>query len=216
MSAWHITLKDLKLLTQDKRALVLLLVLPLMFIAIVGMSTGQFLTRDDNAERFKIVVVDQNESETSISFVSELQQRPELLITSAASMDAAFDSVRSSDATLIMIIGPKFEERVEDVRISDIFNTREGLSAGGPASLDLSFDTKPSSAGLSKLIEAVLFSQVIRFVAPIAAQKNPVTRAWLRSKDEDESETQLPTSPTKKAGSKQNAVYLWARHPGLQ
>ncbi len=211
MSAWHITFKDLQLLTQDKRALVLLLVLPLMFISIVGMSTGQFLTRDDDTDRFKIVVVDRNNSQTSKDLVTELQQRPEMLLTPVESEDAAMDALRRGDASLVLYIGPKFEELVDDVRVSDIFNTKEGLAATGPAALDLEFETKPSSAGVGRLLEAVLYSQVIRFVAPIAAKKNPMTRAWTRPRDPDEEAdrvavvTPVSTAPR----SKQNAVYLW-------
>jgi ABC-2 type transport system permease protein len=74
MSAWHITAKDLLLLSRDKRALVLLLILPLMFISIIGMSTGQLLTRDENSDLFKIIIVDDNESDTSHNLIRELSQ----------------------------------------------------------------------------------------------------------------------------------------------
>lgn len=210
MSAWYITLKDFQLLAKDKRALVLLLVLPLMFISIVGMSTGQFLTRDDNAERFKIVVVDKQPSDVSKLFIDDLAKQPELAISSAQSNDEAIDVLRRGDATMILTIGPEFGTRVEDVRISDIFNTKEGLTAAGPEALDLKFEMKANSAGIGKLLEAVLFSQVVRFVAPIAAQKNPVTRAWTKSQEDDEESPRLAVAPkTEKAPKKVNAVYLW-------
>ena len=211
MSAWHITLKDLLLLSQDRRALVLLLVLPLMFISMIGMSTGQFLTRDDDSERFKIVVVDRDSSETSRDLIAELSRRPEILMTSAVSKESADDVLRSGDASLILVIGSQFEELVDEVRVSDIFNTKEGLAASGLAALDLSIETKPNSAGVGRLLEAVLRSQVIGFIAPIAAKKNPVTRAWVRSRKDDEATDTITTAPPPeaKAKSKQNAVYLW-------
>ena len=208
MSAWHITLKDLLLLSRDKRALVLLLVLPLMFISIVGMSTGQLLTRDENSERFKIVVVDLNNSETSRDLVTELAKKPELLIRSVPSKESADDLVRSGDASLILVVGPKFEELVEEIRVSDIFNSKDGPAAAGLAALDLEVVTKPNSAGIGRLLEGVVRSQVIGFIAPIAARKNPVTRAWVRSREIDEvgssSASVVPTQDTPK--SKQNAV----------
>ena len=207
MSAWDITLKDLKLLTQDKRALVLLLVLPLMFISIVGMSTGQLLTGDDNTERFKIVVVDQSQSDTSKELVAELSQRPELMLTNVDTHDDAQNAIRAGEASLILMIGPKFAELVDDVRVSDIFNSKEGLTATGPSALDLTFETKPSSAGIGRLLEGVMFSQVIRFVAPIAARKNPVTRAWVRARDLEE-EASTETIPAK-TSVRSNSVYLW-------
>ena len=211
MSAWHITVKDLLLLSRDKRALVLLLVLPLMFISIVGMSTGQLLTRDENSERFKIVVVDQNNSETSRDLVNELSKKPELLITTVPSRVSADDLVRSGDASLILVVGPKFEELVEDIRVSDIFNSKDGPAAAGLAALDLEVVTKPNSAGIGRLLEGVVRSQVIGFIAPIAARKNPVTRAWVRSREADDGTSSVASVVTTldKPKSKQNAVYLW-------
>ena len=209
MSAWYITLKDFQLLAKDKRALVLLLILPLMFISIVGMSTGQFLTRDDNAERFKIVVVDEGATETSKAFIEDLRKQPELALSTAQSNDDAVDALRRGDASMILTIGREFQSRVEDVRISDIFNTKEGLTAAGPSALDLKFDMKANSAGIGKLLEAVLFSQVVRFVAPIAAQKNPVTRAWTKSQDEEQEARPVLASKPEKGLKKPNAVYLW-------
>ena len=211
MTVWHITFKDLLLLSRDKRALVLLLVLPLMFISIVGMSTGQLLTRDDDSDRFKIVVIDQDDSETSHNLLAEFRKRPEMLVSTAATSELAGEKIRSGDASLILTIGPQFEERVDEVRISDIFNTKDGLAATGLASLDLTIETKPNSAGIGRLLEAVLKSQVIGFVAPIAAKRNPVTRAWVRSRDDAGSDdavseaNPIPISQT----PRQNSVYLW-------
>ena len=47
MNAWQITLKDLRLLQRDRRTLFILVALPLIFITILGLSTGQFLTMQD-------------------------------------------------------------------------------------------------------------------------------------------------------------------------
>ena len=207
MSAWDITLKDLKLLTHDKRALVLLLVLPLMFISIVGMSTGQLLTKDANAERFKIVYVDESRTDRSKELIEELKQRPEFVLSEVSDEVAGYDVIRAGDASMILMIGPKFEEKVDEIRVSDIFNTKDGLSAEGPSALDLSFGFKPGAAGFGRLLEGVVFTQVIRFVIPIAAQKNPVTRSWVRTHESEEAPA--PQAAASVAEPRVNAVYLW-------
>lgn len=213
MSAWHITAKDLLLLSRDKRALVLLLILPLMFISIVGMSTGQLLTRDESSERFKIVVVDENQSETSQNLIAELAAKPDVLITSVPTRDAARDLLRSGDASLIFAIGPQFETLVDEIRISDLFNTKQDSPASGLAALDLDVETRANSAGVGRLLEAVIRTQVVGFIAPIAARKNPVTRAWVRSHDVDldrESRSAPAIAVTSEPSKpRQNAVYLW-------
>ncbi len=211
MSAWYITAKDLLILAQDRRALVLLLVLPLLFISVVGMSTGQFLTREENSDRFTIALVDLNHSETSQRMIAELQKSPEMLLTPTASPDAALDALRRGDAAISLVVGPQFESRVEELRVGDLFNSKEGLAAKGPGALDLYIGTKPNAAGVGRLLEAVLFSQVIRFVIPIAAKKSPVSRGWVRSRDDDEvPEGRLSTTPeVLERRPTQNAVYLW-------
>lgn len=219
MSAWHITAKDLLLLSRDKRALVLLLILPLMFISIIGMSTGQLLTRDENSELFKIIIVDDNESDTSHNLIRELSQKPEILLLPAPSKTSAQQMLRSGDASMILEIGPQFENLVDEVRVSDIFNAKSGPVTTGLAAFDLHLETKSSAAGVGRLLEAVIRSQVIGFIAPIAAAKNPVTRAWVRSREsdlEDELAITLPAVSTapevhtaQSTRPKPNAVYLW-------
>lgn len=191
----------------------MLLVLPLMFISIVGMSTGQLLTRDESSEHFKIVVVDENNSEMSQNLISELTAKPEILITAVPTRDAARDLLRSGDASLILMIGPQFETLVDEIRISDIFNVKQDSPQSGLAALDLSVETRANSAGVGRLLEAVIQSQVIGFIAPIAARKNPVTRAWVRSRDADpdqESRSVPSIAVTEKPSKpRQSAVYLW-------
>lgn len=208
MGACDITLKDLLVLTKDKRALVLLLLLPLMFIAIIGMSTGQFLTRDDDSELFKIALVDESHSDMSKDLLAELRQRPELVITPVESQDAAADVLRRGDASVILVVGPHFEEKVDEVRLSDVFNADSELTTAGPSSLDLSVEAKPN--GVGRLLEAVLFSQIVRYVATVAAQKNPITRSWVRSQDTDDSAIAAKAAAAAAENrTKQNGVYLW-------
>jgi len=45
----RITIKDLRLLARDRRALVVLLALPLVLIAVIGSSSGRLVTDDDKA-----------------------------------------------------------------------------------------------------------------------------------------------------------------------
>ncbi len=210
MSTFDITAKDLLLLTQDKRALVMLLVLPLLFISIVGMSTGQFLTRDEQNNRFKIDIVDQNESDTSRGLVAELKQRPEFVINTVSSTDASATS-RGGEAMLTLVIGPAFEERVDELRMSDIFNTKDGLATVGTSPIDLSVETKPNSGGIGRLLETILTSMVIKFVAPIAARKNPVTRGWILSQEEEAAANEIAAAnlPSAKPVATENAVYSW-------
>lgn len=59
MNVWNIAAKDLLLLVRDRRALVVLVALPLVFIAIIGMSTGKMMGWKNRNEQLRLAVVNQ-------------------------------------------------------------------------------------------------------------------------------------------------------------
>ncbi len=211
MSAWQITRKDLMLLLKDKRAVVLLLVLPLLFISIVGMSTGQFLTKDDDAQRFRILVVDRSASELSAKLIAALQRQKEFLVRVVESAEEADETLSRGDASMWLTIGAEFESRADELRISEIFNSDSGPLAGGPEALDLRLETRPAAIGIGRLLEGVIFTQVIKVIAPVAAEKNAVTRTWIRKTENEDSAADAPlmVSSVEKNIPKAAAVYSW-------
>jgi ABC-2 type transport system permease protein len=58
MSAWNIAAKDLYLLLRDRRTFAILLLLPLVFIMIIGLTTGKLLGWRSTNQKLKIVAVD--------------------------------------------------------------------------------------------------------------------------------------------------------------
>ncbi|MDB5343914.1 MAG: transporter permease [Schlesneria sp.] len=209
MSAWQITRKDLLLLLKDRRAVVLLLILPLLFISIVGMSTGQFLTRDDNSQKFRILVVDQTSSDLSQQLIQELKRNREFSVTTSDSAIDADDKLQRGDASMMITIGPDFENRAEQLRISEVFNSDSGMLAGGPEALDVKLETRPAAIGLGRLLEGVIFSKMIKVVAPVAARKNPVTRTWVDDTPADQEPKPPAASSVEKYIPQPTAVYSW-------
>lgn len=213
MTAWYITRKDLLLLVKDKRAVVLLLVLPLLFISIVGMSTGQFLTRDENNQRFKVAVVDLDDTELSRRLLDVLEKHRELLVTTLPTIDEARQALKRGEASLLLMVGSQFEERADELSISDVLNSDSGPLADGPSSLDLLLESRPASIGLGRLLEGIIFSQAVKVVAPVAARKNAVARTWLRDRSNDESDPttgfsgSAVTRPENRPRT--GAAYLW-------
>src|SRR5690606_17478659 len=79
MSAWHITAKDLYLLLRDRRTFAVLLLLPLVFIVIIGLTTGKFLGWRSTNQQLKIVAVDETDYEEigSAEFVNPPDAPPD-------------------------------------------------------------------------------------------------------------------------------------------
>src|SRR6516162_653379 len=72
MPLWTIAKKDLRLLVRDRRALLLLVAMPLLFILILGLLLGEtFGQKPDDRQRVTIVDLDQGYSvEGSISWLA--------------------------------------------------------------------------------------------------------------------------------------------------
>ncbi len=58
MKAWEITKKDLRILLRDARALFVLLVLPLVFITIIGLTMGKILGWKNTNQVLRVGIVD--------------------------------------------------------------------------------------------------------------------------------------------------------------
>jgi ABC-2 type transport system permease protein len=211
MSSWEITVKDLLVLTRDKQALVLLLVLPLILISIIGMSTGQFLTGGEDLEKIKIVVVDPVDSSTSQSLITELKAAPELQITFAKTRTAGMNVLRRGEASLIMVVGPKFEDLVDDIRMKDLFHMTEVTPEAQFLALDLSVETNGNAGVVGRLLKGVLFADVVKFIIPIAAKKNPMTRNWMRANSDDDNADGISEIPpvVAKAKIKDVTIFQW-------
>lgn len=196
MAAWDITCKDLRLLLGDKRALVLLLMLPLMFIAILGMSTGQFLTKDEEQRKLKIAVVDEDQSEPSREFVKALTQHDGIRILERENAAAARESLDKNEATVLLIIPTTYEDKVDELRMGDIVDSANGQLAEGPSALGLTFEFR-SALGDGGVVKWLVFSDALRTISPFVAQKNAVARNWIRNREAavEENEPATITEP---------------------
>ncbi len=208
LGAWDITVKDLRLLVLDKRALVLLLLLPLVFIAILGMSTGQFLTTNEKPDRYRVAVVDQNHTDLSQRVVMNLQKHKDLEVlpfSTQAEVDAADAKQRLS---ALVKLGPTFTEKVDGLNMYDMFDS-QGLGSN-PETIDLTLDVKPSMAE-GDLIKYFLFSEIYRTIFPEVANRNALFRPYLPDPDAEETAAEPAVGATDVVAAvestKQNVVY---------
>ncbi|MBI3862357.1 MAG: hypothetical protein HY290_10725, partial [Planctomycetia bacterium] len=72
MNAWPVTKKDLKLLVRDRRTIFVLVALPLAFIAILGLSTGQLFSQREKSRKVHVAVVDEDQSPLSVKLLDEV------------------------------------------------------------------------------------------------------------------------------------------------
>lgn len=199
MAAWDITRKDLRLLARDKRALVLLILLPLMFIAILGMSTGQFLTKDEEQRKLKIAVVDEDQTEPSQKLVNALEQHEGIRILERENVAVARKSLDDNEASVLLVIQKGYDAKVDELRMGDIIDSANGQLSDGPDALGLVFEFR-SAVGDGGVVKWLVFSDALRTISPFVAQKNAIARRWLRNEGVEDENGDGPdevTSPNK-------------------
>ena len=195
MGSWEITRKDLKLLGRDRRALMVLVLLPLAFIAILGLSTGRLLGWRAENQILKMAVAIENDSELVQRVVSSLDRRDSLRVIRVPSAGEARRLVNAREVNAAFIVGPDFETRVETLKLRDIIDADSGpLSKGAPA-LDMSVEARTSAFGIRSITEQLVLAATLQVVAPHIARKNKIVNRLLSRSRSEESSNQEATAP---------------------
>lgn len=205
MGIWQITLKDLRLILKDRGALYTLLALPIVFIAILGLSTGQLITTHDQAKLIKIGVVDEAKSPLSDDVYQNLSQVGGIKADKLEDRADAHMRLQDGRCSVAVILGKDFDNKVDDLTMRDIFNMRQGKLSQGTSALDMVVQSSAEYVGVGELVEFVVLSAVLRVVAPEVARKSVLLRRSIdRMMEDDESEeqtAQAPAPPPVKPGS---------------
>lgn len=207
MRALQITRKDLRLLSRDKRAAAVLLALPLIFITIIGLSTGQILNTREGGEHVTVAVVNLARStsageavdpvdsdgeepsstapdgaELADEVIDAIRAHEHFELTEVESVERAREDLDQGNAVVVLIIGEQFSGRVAEVELGDILSMSNGRLASGPGSLDVTFLTKPTLAKIGDLAAGVMWGDVVRALSQhiVGESKNVFVRQQIR------------------------------------
>lgn len=192
MDAFTITLKDLLLLTRDRRALIILVAMPMVIIAIVGGSTGRLrAARLQNQMGLQIEVADFCNTNASQRLAGFLAGYDSVLIRPmdlpAASPDESRLLLRdlpfSEGTDVRLVIGHRFEELARARPPREMTAPDETARSRGLDALDLELiwekdDADPMMKGLSKALIALSLQNAL---LPVIAEKVPVFRGAARN-----------------------------------
>lgn len=191
MDALQITLKDLKLLARDRRALVILVAMPMVIIAIVGSSTGRLrANREQSRQGLTVEVADFDQSVTAERLAGFLASYPNVLVRSAEVSDVADTDVLQQlererpvdDIDVRLVIQPGFEKRIRSLSTTLLTSPDESTRKDGLANVNLSLTSNESAAdpmmeGLAKTLVKLSLQNAI---LPILAEKVPSFRGAAR------------------------------------
>ena len=194
MDAFKITLKDLLLLSRDRRALVILVAMPMVIIAIVGSSTGRLrANREQSRQGLTMEVADFDQTESSERLASFLASYENVLVRPAvipskddSALQAELQSERpTDDIDVRLVIGSTFESTVRSLPRAELTSPDESTREKGLSAIDLTLINNETAAdpmmdGLAKMLVKL---SVQNAILPIIAEKIPSFRgAALKSK----------------------------------
>jgi ABC-2 type transport system permease protein len=176
MKFWTITTKDLRLLVRDRRALITLVLLPLVFISIIGLTTGQILGWRGSNQIIRIAAVDavaydnvigeglrsnaeerQRARNLVVRLLNQIQEHKGLRVEEVATREDAERMYRDADANVALIIGPEFYDRVQALDMANL----EAELDNGMSGLDLEMLSSDPDASTHAIIEQLIFSSVV-------------------------------------------------------
>ncbi len=174
MGAWEIAIKDLRLILKDRGASFTLLALPVVFIAILGVSTGQLLTTRDELKLLKIGLVDEDGTELAERVFSNLSTIGGLKVAKISDRDEAKLHLQDGRSSVVIILGKDFHNRVDDLDMGDVLDAEHGKLMRGVSALDLQVESGAAYVSVADLMRYVVLSAVLRVVGPEVARRNGV------------------------------------------
>lgn len=191
MDAFKITLKDLRLLSRDRRALVILVAMPMVIIAIVGSSTGRLrANREKSRQGLTIEVADFDQTKTAQRLAGFLASYESVIIRRAVVTDRGdvmalkqFEIERpSGEIDMRLVIQPGFEAKIRELSTTLLTSPDESTRKDGLAAVKLSLisnetATDPMMEGLAKTLVKLSLQNAI---LPVLAEKVPSFRGAAR------------------------------------
>lgn len=142
-AVWVIAIKDLRQLLRDRMACFFALGFPLIVAVFFGtIFSGAGGDSDGGGNRIHVLVVDEDQTDGSRSFVRTLENSSELSVTTGADRAAALDLVRRGKSAACIVLPAGFGA------------SRENLFWGGGTKLQFAVD--PSRRAEAGMLEGIL------------------------------------------------------------
>src|SRR5215472_15699149 len=195
MDAWNITQKDGRILIRDRRTLFSLVALPLLFITILGLSAGQLYSDKEKARKMRVGVVNESPSALSGKLITEVVKLEALEVSDFPDREQAKEALADGKIDVLAIVGPRYQELVEQLDTGDLFFTETGKLSGRLRSLDIEVQSGAFLASAAEIVEQLVFAFAVRSIAPdvLQAHDPQLARKFFlkakraaRNRDEDE------------------------------
>ena len=173
MNSAEITKKDLLLLYRDRRTVFVLIALPLAFISILGLSTGQLFSKGQKARTYKVAVVDAAASPLSEKISTKLSALKALELRNIPDIASARQQLAENEVDVLLSIPKDYDEKVTALEVWELLEIEQGRLQNGLASLGIQVESGSFLATASELVQALVFSFVVQTIPETVLEKDP-------------------------------------------
>lgn len=166
MNFWKIAKKDIRLLLRDRRALLVLVALPLTFITILGFSAGQLFSQKEKGKKYRLGVVNEDGTKLSEDLLDEVRKIAALEVSEISDLNEAREMLADGKIEVLAHFGPRYHELVDKLDLGDVFYTDSGKLAGKLRSLDIEVQAGAFLVNAAEIVDALVFSFAVKTIAP--------------------------------------------------
>ncbi len=171
---WILARKDLRLLLRDPKAAVILLVMPLIFIMVLGLSLGEGFGQKPD-DRLRVSIVDLDQGTPTIGYpgkpwshvvMEDLKRTAGIRLEVLASREEAEQLVRNGQRAAVIVFGANFSKRVQKCSfLAEGINPfyRDGVDTG---QLDVDILEDKTQLTAASIIKQVAQGTLLRVVLP--------------------------------------------------
>lgn len=133
---FHIALKDLKVIFRDRKALAIMLAMPLMIVMILGFALGSMFNQELAIQRFSVGVVNHDEGMMSQVFINEVLRKNMKDIFSTFVVDEiqADQMLKDNTVPCVIIIPEDFSKNIDskaatkvEIKTNDDTHLKDGI-----------------------------------------------------------------------------------------
>ena len=177
MRCLEITRKDLQLLIRDRRALIVLIALPMAFIGILGLSTGRLLGWKGDNQLLKLGVLDESRTEASRSVVSHLAAVDGIRVEPLESAAVLQERLNGREITVAVRIDAAFAPTLEAMAPNDLFDLRAQRLKVDLDDLHIEVTSLPAGAMVKSVVDQLALFAALQTALP---PRNWIPRAEFR------------------------------------
>lgn len=181
MATRKIIHKDLLILSRDRRTVMILIAMPLVFIAIIGFSTGQLLGWKEKNTTLRIAVVTGDDRPLIRSIVDQLGRQHGLDVVRVDHEREARQQVDDGDVTAFLRFGGDFERHASELGLGDLLSLEDERGAAVAVSRNVEIYHRPTDVVAPALAEQIVRGVTMRVLLSHVARSDPVVRAYLHA-----------------------------------